>query len=111
MIWLNGPDASGDLAKNMLKTVFLKRRLTNGWAAGAGSAFANCGHVATHTLGSNGPTRDIAPSSEAPNRAAHQAASSTSRITARVRRPFGDLSSSTIVKWLAFGTGINWPGQ
>jgi hypothetical protein len=32
---------------------------TNGWAAGAASAFASCRHVAAHALGSNGPLPDL----------------------------------------------------
>jgi hypothetical protein len=39
---------------------------TNGWAAGAASAFASCRHVAAHALGSNGPRTTHAPQQTAP---------------------------------------------
>jgi len=34
---------------------------TNGWAAGAASAFASCRHVVPHALGGNGPKNESCP--------------------------------------------------
>jgi hypothetical protein len=45
------------------------------------------------------------------NSESYRALSSARRTTARVRLPFGDLSSSRTVKWLVFTIGINGPGR
>jgi ATP-dependent DNA ligase len=45
------------------------------------------------------------------NPESYRALSSARRTTARVRLPFGDLSSSRTVKWFVFTIGINGPGR